>query len=332
MDIVKSKQAPKLSKKLKTTLLLITAIILAFSYAKASFNEVSLTKKDLLISEVQQGDLAITVDGYGKLISEKVQLITSLTKATVQEIVLKPGAIVTKESIIVRLANPELQLVVDNAQQELAQIQANLRQLKVNQKRELLTEQAIIAELQSNFEAAQLKRVAEQELVADGIVSELTFKQSQLNESQLNKRIKILTERLQQLNLVHTEAINIQHQRIKQQVGRLTIAKNRLAKLDVKAGFDGVLQRLSVNLGQSLAPGQEIALIGSIKELIAEIKVPQNQSSIVEIGQRVLVDTRQGTITGTVSRIDPIVEQNTVTIDVTLPKNLPDSAKTATEC
>ncbi|MDG1752208.1 MAG: HlyD family efflux transporter periplasmic adaptor subunit [Thalassotalea sp.] len=327
MDIAKKKNNERLSSKRKLIIAVIASLLVLGIFAKNPLDNVVLYKKDLLISEVQQGDLAITVDGYGKLVSEKLQLITTLTQATVAEIILKPGAIVNKNSVIVKLANPELQFALENSEQELAQLKANLRQLIVNHKRELLTEQAVIAELESRYESAKLKRAAEQTLVEDGIVSELTFKQSQLNEKQLKQRMTILTRRLQQLSVVHEEAINIQDERIKQQLGRLNIAQNRLDKLHVRAGFDGVLQRLSVNLGQSLAPGQEVALIGSNQELIAEIKVSQNQASLVQLGQKVKIDTRQTIIIGTVSRIDPIVEQNTVRIDVSLPKTLPESAK-----
>lgn len=327
MDIVKQKQTQRFTVKQKLLFALLIIIIFLISMAKASLTNVTLNKKDLLIGEVKQGDLSITVDGYGKLVSEKLRLITSLTQATVKEIILKPGAIVNENSVIVKLANPELQLNVDSAKQELAKLKANLRQLKVNHKRELLTEQAILAELESRLEAATLKRTAEELLVADGIVSNLTFKQSQLNEQQLTKRINILSEKLLQLTLVHKEAINIQKEFIKQQIGRLTIANNRLEKLQVKAGFEGVLQRLSVNLGQSLSAGEEIALIGSTKELIAEIKVPQNQASLISNGQKVIINNRQSTFHGVVSRINPIVEQNTVSIDIQLPKTLPLNAR-----
>lgn len=327
MDIIKQKKAQRFTFKQKLLFALLVMAIFLISMAKESLSHVILSKKDLLISEVKQGDLSITVDGYGKLVSEKLRLITSLTQATVKEIILKPGAIVDKDSIIVHLANPELKLNVESAQQELAKLKANLRQLKLNHKRELLTEQAILAELESRLEAATLKRAAEELLVADGIVSNLTFKQSQLNEQQLRKRIDILSEKLLQLKLVHKEAINIQKERIKQQIGRLDIANNRLEKLQVKAGFNGVLQRLSVDLGQSLSAGQEIALIGSTKELIAEIKVPQNQASLISTGQEVIINNRQSSFQGTVSRINPIVEQNTVSIDIQLPDGLPKNAR-----
>jgi HlyD family secretion protein len=328
VDVLKPKKKSSFLNQ-KTGLILVSIIILLMllSYAKASFNTVKLARKDLLIATVQQGDIDVTVEGYGRLISDKMQLLTALTRATVQEIVLKPGATVTKDSIIVRLANPELAQQVENAEQELAQIKANLRQLIVNQKRELLTEEANFAELDARYETAKLRRTAEQTLVTSGIVSELTYKESVLNEKQLKKRIEILKKRVEQLALVHKEAINIQQERIKQQQGRLNMAQQRLDKLQVKAGFDGVLQRLSVDLGQSLAAGQEIALIGSVTELIALVRVPQNQAQQVQIGQKVVVDTRLDDIAGEVVRINPIVENNTVEVEIALPKMLPKSAR-----
>lgn len=328
MDIVKSKVQNKfLNKKNIAFVSAFVALVLLSIFTKSTFNQVSLAKKDLLLATVKNGDIDVTVEGYGKLASEKLQLITTLTRATVKEILLKPGAAVTKDSVIVRLANPELQQQVENAQQELAQINANLRQLKVNQQRELLDEESKLAELEARFETARLRRSAEEKLISDGIVSQLTYKESVLNEKQLNRRIEILHKRVAQLSLVHREGINIQLERIKQQQGKLNVAVNRMEKLDVKASFDGVLQKLSVTLGQSLAPGQEVALIGSVTELIALIRVPQSQAQLVAVGQKVEIDTRQDKIMGEVRRIDPIVAENTVEIEISLPKLLPKSAR-----
>jgi multidrug efflux pump subunit AcrA (membrane-fusion protein) len=95
----------------------------------------------------------------------------------------------------------------------------------------------------------------------------------------------------------------------------------------VKAGFKGVLQRLSVELGQSLVAGQEIALIGSVQNLIALVRVPQSMAQQVLIGHQAIVDTRRDKIIGSVSRIDPVVVENTVEIEIALPDELPMSAR-----
>ena len=328
MDIVKKKPKKTLfnNKGVIITIAVIIVIVLV-GYAKASLNNVSLSRKDILLATVKKGDIDVTVEGYGKLTSEKLQLITTLTQATVEEIILKPGAIVTKESVIVKLANPELQQQVESAEYPLAESKANLRQLKLNQKRETLVEKSNYLELVSQHKGARLTLTAQNKLVKSGIVKQIDYQESILREEQLKERIAIFKERNDQLSEVHKEAINIQLERIKQVEQRLKIAKNRHSKLIVKAGFDGVLQRLSVKLGQSLSPGQEVALIGSVTELIALIRVPQNKVQLVKVGQNVLVDTRQETILGKVMRIDPIVDQNTVEVEISFPDKLPQSAR-----
>ncbi|WDE03762.1 efflux RND transporter periplasmic adaptor subunit [Thalassomonas viridans] len=329
MDKIKVKKKKALFYQNKYSLAggLLTLLLLLAVWTSQSKGSVSVMRNDILIEQVQRGDLEVQIEGYGNLTSDKQQLITTLTRATVKEIVLKPGARVTADSTIVRLENPELLQEVENAEQELTQSQANLRQLRLTNQRERLNETAALAEITALYETATLKRQAEEKLVKQGIVSQLTFQESQLNEQQLKKRMAIAAERNEQLLLVHQEAINIQQERVKQQQGKLNTAQDRLARLEVKAGFNGVLQRLSVELGQSLDAGQEIALIGSVTDLIALIRVPQSQAQQIIVGQSAIIDTRRDKITGKVARIDPIVENNTVNIEIALPANLPASAR-----
>jgi HlyD family secretion protein len=288
---------------------------------------VTVQRSDILIEAVQRGDLEVVIEGYGNLVSNKQQLITSLTAATVKEILLKPGAIVSADSVIVRLENLELQQLLDSAEQQLVQARANLRQLKLTQQREVLDESDKKAQISAGYDNALLKRQAEEDLVKQGIVSRLTFQASVLNEKLFTKRLAIIKQRMAQLKLVHLEAVNIEQEKIKQQQGRLNIAESRLARLEVKAGFDGVLQRLSVELGQGLTAGQEIALIGSATDLVAQIKIGQNQVQNISLGQSALIDTRQDKINGKVVRIDPIVTDNTVTVEIALSGVLPASAR-----
>jgi len=328
MDKIKQAKPKKFTEQHKWLLILIVAgFVFLWLSVNKNFGQLTIARESLLIESIQQGDLAVVVDGYGKLISNKQILISALTNARVKEIVLKPGALVEQGSVIVRLENPELQQLVDDAQQQLAQIQGNVRQLKLTQKRELLFEEANLAQIKASLQSAALKRKAEEQLLTKGIVSKLTFEQTRLHEVQLSQRVDFLKLRTEQLRQVHLEAINIIEQGMKQQYGRLAIAETRLASLEVKAEFSGVLQKLSVELGQSLSAGQTIGLIGSVSDLVAIIKVPQSQAQQIILGQQTLIDTRVDKIIGQVARIDPIVTNNTVSIEITLPKDLPASAR-----
>ncbi len=328
MDVKKIK--PKQSKFKSMPVIGGVAVCLLAAltwYVNANTGVTSVKRNDMLFGTVKQGDLQVVIEGYGALRSDKQVLLTSLTTATVQEIVLKPGALVKTDSIIVQLANPELQQQVDSATQELAQRKANLRQLKLNQQRELLNEHASFAEMEAHYETAKVRLEAQSGLVKSGIVSALDYKDSVVQEAQLKKRLTIHEQRTTALKLVNQEAINIQIEQIKQQQGQLDIAQNRLDRLTVKAGFDGVLQRLSVELGQSLAAGQEIALIGSVQDLIALVRVPQSKAQQIFTGQKAIIDTRRDKVFGTVARIDPVVVENTVEVEIALPDQLPASAR-----
>jgi len=328
MDVKKSKPKQSKFKTIPVIGGLSVCLLIAVTwYVSANAGTTSVKRNDMLFGTVKQGDLQVEIEGYGALRSDKQVLITSLTSATVQEIVLKPGALVTAESIVVQLANPELQQLVNSAMQELSQRKANLRQLKLNQQREILNESGNFAEMEARYETAKVKLEAQAGLIKSGIVSALDYKESLVQEAQLKKRLKIHKQRTVALKLVNQEAINIQLEQIKQQQGQLDIAQNRLDRLTVKAGFDGVLQRLSVELGQSLAAGQEIALIGSVQDLIALVRVPQSKAQQIFIGQKAIVDTRRDEILGTVSRIDPVVVDNTVEVEIALPDQLPASAR-----
>ena len=328
MDVKKSKTKQSKFSTLPVIGGMAVCLLVFFTwYVSTQAGATAVKRNDMLFGTVKQGDLQVEIEGYGALRSDRQLLITSLTSATVQEIVLKPGALVTANSVIVQLANPELQQQLNSATQELSQRKANLRQLKLNHKREILNESGIFAEMEARYETAKVRLDAQAGLIKSGIVSALDYKESIVQEAQLKKRLKIHKERTAALKLVNEEAINIQLEQIKQQQGQLDIAQNRLDRLTVKAGFDGVLQRLSVELGQSLAAGQEIALIGSVQDLIALVRVPQSKAQQVFIGQQAIVDTRRDKIIGTVTRIDPVVVENTVEVEIALPDQLPSSAR-----
>lgn len=329
MDVKKTKVKRESALNKKKTLLIAAATLFVglVSYAVVMPSGKNVERKDILISTVKQGELDVIVDGYGVLTSHKQQLITTLTSATVKEILLRPGAQVNHDSVIARLENPELVQQVESDKRELESMKANLRQLKLTHKRELLQESADLMALESQHKLAKLNRIAEEKLIESGIVSKLTFQKSVLEEEELTEKLKIFQKHSEQLLEVHSEAVRVEIARIQQYEGQLAISQRRLDELTVRAGFDGVLQRLHVELGQSLSPGEKIALIGSSSDLIAMIKVPQSQIDMVELGQKTLIDTRTDVVEGVVARIDPEVTDNTVSVEIKLPNQLPRSAR-----
>jgi HlyD family secretion protein len=283
-------------------------------------------RSKLLLGTVQRGELQVAVDGYGVLRSDKQTLITALTSATVAEVLLRSGAEVEADSIILKLNNPELLQEVEAVNMALVQEQANLRRLKLNNQRELLAEQSTLAELTATFKSVQLRCEAERGL-AGGAVSMLAYKTTLLQQEQMQERVNLQTQRIAQLKEVMREALIIQQEQINQVSARYQNMQLRAERLIVRAGIKGVLQRLPVELGQSVAAGQELALVGSDKDLKALIRISQSKAEQLKVGQTAKINTRREQVAGVLTRITPEVRDGTIEVELVFTEGVPASAR-----
>lgn len=282
---------------------------------------------DLWSGEVQQGDLLLQVSGYGRLKSRSPRLLTAHSNATVEEVLLKPGALVEPDSVILRLSDPQVSQALYAAEQTLTQRTNQYRQLEINQQRELLAQQAELEILRSALESAQLQVNAQNQLIAKGIVSNIDYQRSVLELRQLTRRLDIEQQRITQLRQLHLANLAIAQSNIDAQTTALTHAKHRFDTLTVTAGITGVVQSLAVELGQTVSFGQQLALVGSTTDLYALLSVPQATMQQVALSQSVQINTRSGFITGKVSRIDPMINNGSVQVEVALNGALTNNAR-----
>jgi HlyD family secretion protein len=109
------------------------------------------------------------------------------------------------------------------------------------------------------------------------------------------------------------------------------LKQNQVEKLKVRAGYEGVLQALpetqKVEEGQKVMAGTPLAKIAQPWKLKAELKIAETQAKDIREGQPATIDTRNGIVKGSVSRIDPAVLNGTVTVDCMLEGPLPDGAR-----
>lgn len=305
----------------------ISVAILLSYYLFSDSPTQTLNRNEIVLTDVNVGDFDITVEGYGVLRSKRQKLLTAVNSATIEEIRLKPGSRVEPDSIILRMKNPELTHTYVNAQQELAQEKANLRQVSLTQKKDLLKEQEILSDVVSLYERVHLESTMQSTLAKRGAVSKLTAAKGELETNQLAKKISLVKDRIAQLKLIHKETLTIQSERVKQKEIALGHAKQQLDALEVRASMRGLLQELPVELGQSVTAGQKLALVSSDKELMALVKIPQSQADHVHIGQHTTISLRTDRIKGTVTRVEPAVVEGTVTVEVGLNELLPSTAR-----
>ncbi|WP_125782994.1 HlyD family secretion protein [Pseudoalteromonas rubra] len=303
-------------------LVIVTGWLLAQPTAQAS-----LATGDAWIGEVRQGDLTISVAGFGQLKSRTPRLISAASEATVEEIVLRPGAEVTPRSVIMRLQDANLAQALKDAKRALQQAKDQYLQADINQQREMLSHQASLEILKSELESAELEVSAQAGLVEDGAVSKLDFQRSVLEHRQLKRRIEIEQRRIAQLQTLHQANLQLASSDIDAAEEAYGLIQHRVERLTVRAGITGVVQQLHVELGQSVPLGAQLALVGSTKDLYAQLQIPQAYAEQIKLGQSVQVNTRTDLIAGTISRINPMVQNGNIEVEVTLPAALPDSAR-----
>lgn len=326
MDVIIKKKTYGTKQKISIVALAVGVLLSLWLVLQPSAN-IRVPAADIWIGEVKRGDLQQSVSGFGRLKSKETRLLTAYSNATVEEILLKPGAIVTPDSVLVKLFDPQIEQSVRNAQRLLTQINNQYLQLEINQKRELLSQESTLEVLRSSLESAKLEVTAQSQLIEQGIVSNIDYQRRLLEQQQLTRRLDIETQRIEQLKELHAANLAIAKSNIDAQEEALSLVKQTQDRLTVRAGIAGVMQSLSVELGQSVNAGQELALVGSKDELYALINIPQANMQHVAMQQAVKIDTRAGVIEGKVSRVEPMVNNGSIQVEVMLTSALTNNAR-----
>jgi HlyD family secretion protein len=277
--------------------------------------------------EVKRGPMLRDVRGLGTLVPEDIRWIPAQTDSRVERWVLRPGATVKPGSVIMELSDPTLQREALDSEFQLKGAEADLANLKVQVDSDLMNQKAIEAGVRSDYEQAKIQHEVDAKLVAEGLAADVTERLSRVKEQQLAIRVQLEGERTKVAVDSAKARLAAQHARVDEQNALFQLKKSQVDALHVRAGIDGVLQLVPVEVGQHVTPGTNLARVADPKKLKAEIKIAETQAKDVVIGQTASVDTRNGIVTGHVSRVDPSVQNGTVTVDVQFDGLLPDGAR-----
>lgn len=286
----------------------------------------TVERATVLVDTVKQGSIVRQVRGLGTLVPEDTRWLPSTTDGRVERILLRPGAQVAPNSVILELSNPQVEQEALNAKLALQSAQAALENLKVQLDSEYLTQQSTTAALDADFQQAKMQAEADEQLAKEQLISEITRRQSQLKSETLQKRLKLENQRLATARQSIDARIRVQQAAVDQAQAVANLQDSRLAALKVTPGFSGVLQQVPVEVGQRVGPGVNLARVADPGRLKAELKIAETQAKDIEIGQSAEIDTRNGIIAGKVSRKDPAAANGTVTVDVSLTDALPRGA------
>jgi len=287
----------------------------------------TVERATVVIDTVKRGEMVREVRGLGTLVPEDIRWIPALTEARVERRVLLPGTVVKPDSVILELSNPEVLTLAQDADSQARAAEARYTELKVRLQSQLLDQKAVAARVAAESKQARLQADADAELARNGLIAGLTLKLSQSAAGELEHRESIEQQRLAIAGEAIEAQMRVQQADVEQRRAQARLRRSQVEALQVRAGIDGVLQIVPVEVGQRVSPGTNLARVARPDKLKAEIRIPETQARDVVPGQKATVDTRNGVVAGRVIRVDPAVQNGTVTVDIALVGELPKGAR-----
>jgi HlyD family secretion protein len=333
MDIAR----PDLLRKKKRQLLIwsgVAAVVLtglAFAVSRLKPAAPSVDRSTIWTDTVKRGPMIRQVRGStGSLVprEDSIELIPAQTDATVVRIRVLPGAKVTPDTILMDLADPQLQQELLNAQLAVKAAQADYKSLQATLESTLMDKKTAAAQVNSDYTQDQLQAQTDKALYDLGVISGLAYSKSKSTADQLTDQHQLSREQLE----VNQKAIEVQlasqQTKIDQAKALLDLYQRQSQALQVRAGISGVLSPLAtpVQVGEHVTAGTSVAEVIQLDKLKAALQIAETQARDIQIGQPASIDTHNGTIPGHVTRIDPSVVNGTRTVDVELDGPLPPGA------
>jgi len=329
MDVARPDVAKKKRKKRIITIAAIAlgVIVATFALSRLKPAVPTVDRSTVWIDTVKRGPMVRQVRGLGTLVPVEFRWLPATTEASVEKILIWPGTKVAAGDVILELTSPELEQSAQEAASKAKGAEAELATERATLQRELLDQESKTTAAHSAFEQAKMERQTNDQLAKNGLVADLVYKTSKIKEEECQKSDEIEQKRLA-----------FSHDSIEPQLASKQAAvdqANQLAKLKldqvdglhVKAGMDGVLQALPVQIGQRVKVGDNLARVADPTKLKAQVKIAETQAKDIQIDQKAEIDTRNGVVNGHVIRVDPAVEQGTVTVDVAIDGELPKGAR-----
>lgn len=320
------------SKKRKRRIITISAVAVGVVLATIGLSRLkpavpTVDRSTVWIDTVKRGPMVRQVRGLGTLVPEDIRWIPANTEGRVEKIIIWPGTHVESDSVILELSSPELEQAAHDAELQATAAEAELTSLRATLQRGLLDQEATTVKAKSDYEQAKMERETDDQLAKNGLIAVLQYKTAKIKEGELANRNEVEQKRLS----FERDSIDPQlasKQAAVDQARQLAKLKSdQVEALHVRAGMSGVLQQLPVQIGQRVKVGDNLARVADPRKLKAQIKIAETQAKDIQTGQKSVIDTRNGVVDGHVIRVDPAVEQGTVTVDVAIDGAMPKGAR-----
>ncbi len=308
---------------------LVVIAIVSLFLARLKPAAPTVERATVWVDTVKRGAMLRQVRGLGTLVpvDEARRWIPASTQGRVERIVLRPGAEVKPDTVVLELDDPTARQALADSEQQMLAAEADLLSLEAQLATERLTQRSTAATVDADYQQARLEKEVNEDLAKDGLVSALVLKQSTVRAESLATRNSLEQDRIKVTEANIRARLKAQQARIDQLRSLVSLRREQVDQLRVRAGMSGVLEQVPVQVGQQVAAGTNLARVADPTRLKAELRIAETQARDLAIGQVASVDTRNGFIPGKVIRIDPAAQNGTVTVDVALEGELPRGAR-----
>lgn len=278
---------------------------------------------------VKRGNMIRQVRGLGTLVprEDRIRSIPAETDGTVVSIFKLPGALVHPDTVILQLTNPQLMQEAQDAALQLNAAQAEYHNTQVSIESALMDRRSTAADINAQYQQAQLQARTDKALYKLGVISGLTYSDSQGKADALTTRQKLQEEEVSINQKALETQLAVQQAKVEQARALAALKQREVDALTVRAGIEGQLIQMPLQMGQHVLVGAELAQIIQPDQLKAQLQIPETQAHDVLNGQPAEIDTHNGVVAGAVTRINPAVVNGTVTVDVQLDGTLPQGAR-----
>jgi HlyD family secretion protein len=330
MDIKRPGKS-KLKKRIRNGVLIVVGLVavggITVGLTKLKPASPTLDRSTAVIDTVKRGQFLRQVRGIGTLVPQLTRWVPAPADGRLEKILVEPGVEVSTGTVIFELSNPQMEQQAIDAEFQMKAAQADQENLKVRLESDGMTQQSAIASINAEYSQAKMQLETDEILGKQGLVPLILLKVARVRVQDLANRLKIEQQRLAISSKATKAQINAQQARIDQLRALAGLKKSQVDALKVRAGTNGVLQQVSVQVGQQVTPGFNMARVADPASLKAELRIAETQIKDVKLGQPVEVDTRNGIIQARVSRIDPAAREGTFVVDAELIGPLPASAR-----
>ncbi|HUN62074.1 MAG TPA: HlyD family efflux transporter periplasmic adaptor subunit [Candidatus Sulfotelmatobacter sp.] len=288
----------------------------------------SVDKTSLQFATVESGSMICRVDGLGSLVPEDVRWLSAGTDGHVDQIFLLPGAHVKPDTVILELSNPDLDRQIIDAELAMKKSEAELANLRVQLQAQLLNEKALEAQLESDATQAKLEADRDAALLKNQLGTEMNAKISRAKADSLATRLQIERERLAISAEARQAQLTAKQAEVSQMQALYSLRIEQKQALMVRAGMTGILEEISIGLGQQVGPGTILARVANSARLMARIHIPEAQASDIEINQPATITLQDHSYPAKVAHIDPNVENGTVSVGLKFIGPQPREART----